>query len=145
MLARLLIVVLTLCVGGFAAAQTVGHDRYAIDMSEGDPARMRSALTIALSLAREYAVRQQHVEVKVVAHGPGLALLREDVSPALRHLKFIAQSMDTVEFAACAFTANRAARKEGEPPPILSLATRVPVGPKSIEQLAAEGWTIIRP
>jgi intracellular sulfur oxidation DsrE/DsrF family protein len=53
--------------------------------------------------------------------------------------------MPRVTFAACSNTIAGMTKKEGKPPPIVSLAEKVPAGVVDLMTLNENGWTIVRP
>ncbi|MEO1613495.1 MAG: hypothetical protein AAFU55_14255, partial [Pseudomonadota bacterium] len=87
----------------------------------------------------------ERTEIKVLAHGPGLALLREGASPVPKRLRFAAQSFPNISFHACAFTSAQVEAAEGAAPTILSLAGSVPNARDHAAELERDGWLILRP
>ena len=56
-----------------------------------------------------YAARSNEVEIRVVTHGLGLHLLRQDTSPVKERLQKMAATMDNLTFYACTNTQERIA------------------------------------
>lgn len=104
---------------------------------------MISALNFAVELSRYNRVRDTPVDIRIIAHGPGLRIFREDTSPVLSRLKFTLRSMPDISLVACAATAADFQRTEGDAPPILSQARSVPVAADTVEEMRADGWTIV--
>ena len=129
---------------GEARALTESVRRVAIVIDQADPQKMQTALSIAINRARMYAASGETADVRIVAHGDGLRLLREDTTPDLRRLKFAAQSFASISFLACLTSQRLAARSEGRAPTILSFAESVPNAVVTVETLEEEGWPIIR-
>ncbi len=55
--------------------------RVAIHVDENDPKRMSMALNNAANIFKHYNETGEAVEVRLVANGPGLHMLRADTSP----------------------------------------------------------------
>lgn len=142
---------LAACVSAFLSTTAMASEpapigaRLVLEITDADPERMMRAVNIAANLSRFQAARGRRVLIRVVAHGPGLAMLREDVSPVAQRLRFLANSMVDVSYAACSFTASRVEKTEGAPPPILGFAEQVRAGPMEVKRLEKEGWRVIRP
>ena len=134
---------LGLATGAFG--QDDGIHRLALQISDNDPQKMTTVLNVAANVSRHYQDLGEEVEIRVVAFNAGLHMLRDDTSPVLERLTSFQQSMPNVSFAACGNTIDAMAKREGAPPPISAVATRVPAGVVELITLDEAGWTVVRP
>ena len=128
-----------------AAGDEIVFHKLALQISEDDEAAMRSALDIASNVSRSYGDRAQEVEIRIVAYGPGLDMLRLDRSPVLDRLKAFEQSMPNVTFVACGNTLDTLERKHGKRPELVPYAKVVEAGVAELIELHEQGYTIIKP
>jgi uncharacterized protein len=124
----------------------VGH-RIVFQVSQNDPGRMNLTLANTANAIKYYTDKGESVQVKVVAYGPGLNMLREDTSPVKDRIKKLKASGAGAEirFSACHNTEMAMQKKEGHTIPIIPEATMVPSGVVRLTQLQEEGWSYIRP
>lgn len=115
----------------------------AVHLDEADPARMRMALNNIANLRAHYTQAGQAVAVELVANGPGLALLRADLSPLADRVAELAA--EGVRFSACANTLRGITRDEGTAPVLLPAAQVVPSGVVRLIELQRAGWAYLRP
>ena len=87
----------------------------------------------------------QKIKIRVIAHGPGLHMLRADTSPVKERLQALAAARDGISFYACGNTRDRMAKAEGKTPNILEEATVVPSGIVEIIELQRAGWLYLKP
>lgn len=134
-----------------AASPAIAGDkvhRLALQISDGDPAKMTAVLNVAGNVARLYSEMGEEVEIRIVAFNAGLNMLRTDKSPVLARLKSISESLPTVAFEACGNTRENMAKAENKKPeeiPLFDKATVVKAGVVSLIELSEKGWTIVRP
>ena len=122
-----------------------GVRKVAIHVNDNDPKRMNLALNNAANIYKYYKSKGQEIEVRVVAYGPGLHMLREDTSPVKARIAQMALAQDGLTFAACGNTHKKMTKKEGKKPPIISEAKMVPSGVVELMELQTHGWTYIKP
>lgn len=122
--------------------QRVHHIVIQIDRS--DPIAMKLALNNAVNLKEYYEGLQQKSEIELVALGPGLGMLRADLSPVQPEITKISQ-MSGIRFSACGNTMAKAAKAEGKQIPLIPEAHVVPTGVGRIVQLEERGYTYLRP
>lgn len=121
------------------------HHRLVLQITENDPAQMRSVLDVAANVSRHYSDQGQEVEIQVVAFNAGLHMLREDTSPVKERLAAFRQSMVNVEFKACGNTIDTMAKNEGKEIRLLPEVEVVGTGVAAIMELSEHGWTIVKP
>jgi len=119
--------------------------RLALQVSVDDEAVMRSALDIAANVSRFYSDRAEEVDIRIVVFGPGITMLRSEMSPVLDRLKAFDQSMPNVSFAACGNTLDSLERAEGARPVIVEYADVVEAGVAELMRLDQAGYTIVKP
>lgn len=115
-----------------------------IQIDRSDPIAMKLALNNAVNLKEYYEQLHQKGEIELVALGPGLGMLRADLSPVQPEITRISQ-MSGIRFSACANTMAKAAKAEGKKIPLLPEAQVVPTGVGRIVQLEERGYTYLRP
>lgn len=119
--------------------------RLALQVSVGDEAVMRSALDIAANVSRFFSDQAEEVDIRIVVFGPGMTMLRPEMSPVLDRLKAFDQSMPNVSFAACGNTLDSLERAEGARPEIVEYADVVEAGVAELMRLDQAGYTIVKP
>jgi intracellular sulfur oxidation DsrE/DsrF family protein len=139
-------ILLTLAAG--AALATHEDDKVhhlVIQVTENDAAVMNLALSNAVNVSQHYTEFGDEVEIEIVAYGPGLAMLRDDISPVKARLKSMADSLTNVTFTACGNTITTLEKAEGKPVPIVPQAKIVKTGVAHIMELQEKGWIYVRP
>jgi uncharacterized protein len=119
--------------------------KIALHVNFNEPANLNFVLNNAENIHEYYQGRGIKVEIRIVAHGPGLHMLRDDTSPVKDRINGLAASQDGLTFYACSNTKARMAKAEGKPPPIMEVATMVPSGQVELIELSRAGWTYIKP
>ncbi|MDG1973130.1 MAG: hypothetical protein P8I56_19495 [Paracoccaceae bacterium] len=85
---------LTISVGAKAQALF----RTVVKVDSGDPEQMRRALSLVQEAGRYHVVHKESAEIRVVAVGEGLAMLRADISPVADRVIFISRSLPIVSW-----------------------------------------------
>jgi len=135
---------LAVAIGQPALAQGKTH-HLAIHVDENDEAKMNIVLNNAGNLIKYYQEKGEAVEVEIVAHGPGLHMLREDTSPVKTRIAAMALEFGNMEFSACGNTMKGMAKKEGKPVQLISEAREVPAGVVRLMELQEQGWSYVKP
>lgn len=117
----------------------------AIHVDDNDPTRMNIVLNNAKNVTKYYRDKGDDIKIEIVAHGPGLHMLREDTSPVKTRIAAMSLEQDNLAFSACGNTMNGMAKKEGKEVQLISEAKRVPAGVVRLMELQEEGWTYVRP
>jgi uncharacterized protein len=144
-LLRALFAVFLLAPLALGSAQAGQTHHLALQISDGDAAKMNAVLNVAANVSRYYSDKGDEVEIRIVAFNAGLNMLRTDKSPVLPRLKSFKDGMPNVSFDACENTLESMTRAEGKEPPLVDNAERVPAGVVTLMELAEKGWTIVRP
>jgi intracellular sulfur oxidation DsrE/DsrF family protein len=144
-LAAGLVACLALLIGGPARAAAPEVHRLALQITDANPTSMNMVLNVAGNVMSHYQEKGEKVEIKVVAFGPGLMMLRADKSPVKERLIGFMNTHKSVEFDACNNTLQGMAKKEGKVPPLLPGVSVVPSGAVALLELNEQGWTILRP
>jgi intracellular sulfur oxidation DsrE/DsrF family protein len=121
-----------------------GEHRVVIQVTQNDPAVMNMALNNAQNLRKYYAEQGKSVRIEFVAYGPGLQMLREDISPVKDRIESFAMLAD-VTFSACGNTMSAQSRNENKDITLISNARVVPAGIARIVELQEQGWSYVRP
>lgn len=117
----------------------------AIHVDENDPVKMNIALNNAKFVTKYYREKGEDVKVEIVAHGPGLHMLREDTSPVKTRIASMSLEQGNLAFSACGNTIRGMKKKEGKDVPLISEATRVTSGVVRLMELQEAGWNYVRP
>ena len=129
-----------------AAAQDFEPDhRLVLYISDSDPAKMGSVLSVATNVTKHYGARGELIEIRIIAFNEGLHMLRTDTSPVLSRLRSFAAGVPNVAFFACGNTLDTMERTEGARPEIFEGASIVQTGVAELLRLEEEGWTLVRP
>ncbi len=110
-----------------------------------DAERYNFVLNNCENIDEYYATKGNAVEIRVVTHGPGLHILRQDTSPVKERLQKMAADMDNLSFYACTNTQERMTKAEGKKPQLIPEAVMVLAGIPEIIELQRAGWTYIKP
>lgn len=103
------VLVVTSCAAPTRAAEL---HKLALQISDGDPVRMRAVLDVAANVSRHYSGQGEDVEIVVVAFNGGIDMLLEDRSPVKERLVNFLKSMPNVSFMACGNTLETLAAKQ---------------------------------
>jgi intracellular sulfur oxidation DsrE/DsrF family protein len=119
--------------------------RIVLHVNFDDPAALNYVLNNVENIHDYYSDTGNKIEVRVIAHGPGLHMLRADTSPVLERIKALAEDRTGLSFYACANTRERMANAEGKHPEIVNEATMIPSGIVEIVELQRAGWQYLKP
>jgi intracellular sulfur oxidation DsrE/DsrF family protein len=117
--------------------------RVVIQVDQDDPKVMNLALNNAENMKKYYESKGDKIEIEFVAFGPGLAMMRSDVSPVRERLA--ALSKQGIKFSGCGNTMANQSKAEEKPITLLAEAREVPTGVARITELEEAGWTYLRP
>jgi len=117
------------------------HHRVVFQISSGEPALMNMVINNMLNMRKLYEDRGETVGIELVAFGPGLTMLRQDISPVKERLA----DLKGVTMSACENTRRGLEAVEGQPVPIIPQARPVPAGVVRLVELQEEGWSYLRP
>ena len=120
--------------------------RVAIHVDDSDPKRMNLALNNAQNVIQHYRKKGQQVEIRIVAYGPGLHMLRQDTSPVKDRIAALSLEHDgLLSFAACGNTRRKMSQAAGQSIMLVDEAEMVQSGVVELIELQAQGWAYIRP
>lgn len=119
--------------------------RTVVEVDSADPDRMLSALSIVQEAGRYHVAHRESAEIRVLAVGPGVAMLRTDVSPVADRILFITRSLPIVSWYASAEDVVAIAAATGTPPPLMPQVALVHEGASEAARLQADGWSLIKP
>jgi intracellular sulfur oxidation DsrE/DsrF family protein len=127
------------------ASQSRKPHRVVIQVTQNDPALMRTALNNAENLTSYFQKKGERVQIEIVAYGAGLHMLRSDTSPVLDRIKSFAQNNKQVTFSGCGNTLKAQSKQENKDITLVPEAHIVPAGIARITELQEQGWTYVRP
>ncbi|MGI9500537.1 MAG: DsrE family protein [Geminicoccaceae bacterium] len=129
----------------YSAADAGEVKRVAIHVDENDPKRMNMALNNAANIFRYYDEAGEAVEIRLVANGPGLHMLRADTSPVKDRIAAMSLEHDGLSFAACGNTHRMMSKQTDGEVALVSEAEMIPSGVVELIELQGDGWAYIRP
>jgi intracellular sulfur oxidation DsrE/DsrF family protein len=127
------------------AADSKTH-RIAIQVDQNDPQVMNMALNNATDVIEYYRGKSEDVDVEIVAHGPGMHMLRADTSPVqdrIKHLKELVSGK--IQFSACNNSKQGMEKTEGHAISIVPEATIVPSGVVRLMELQEQAGAMSGP
>lgn len=138
---------------GFAAlALTAGPvvaagdgPKVAIHVDDDSAAVMNMALNNAANIMAHYKSLGQTATVEIVTYGPGLAMMRADVSPVAQRIADMAMQHETMTFSACLNTVEAIKQRTQKDVPLLSEVQTVPSGAVRLMELQYQGYAYLRP
>jgi len=110
-----------------------------------DPVQLNLVLNNLENILEHYVKRENLVAIRVVCHGPGLTLLRKDISPVMERFEGMLDNSEQLAFYACSNTLGRITKAEGKTPELLEAAILVPAGLPEIIELQRQGWIYLKP
>ena len=125
-------------------AQSAGP-KVAIHVDEDNPATMNMALNNAVNIIKHYQGLGQTATVEIVTYGPGLAMLRSDVSPVSSRISDLSMQHETLRFSACLNTVESIRQRTQKDVPLLEEAEVVPSGAVRLMELQYDGYAYLRP
>ncbi|MGH7003939.1 MAG: hypothetical protein ACREIP_08330 [Alphaproteobacteria bacterium] len=125
-------------------AQTKTH-KVAIHVDESDQARMELVLNNVRNIKQYYAAKGEKVSIEVVTYGPGLAMLRADISPVKVRIAAMSLEHPDLTFSACENTRAGMSKREGKEIGLIKEAKSVPSGVIRLIELQEQGWSYLRP
>ncbi len=136
---------ITLVVPALPAAADSDVRKVAIHVDENDKFKMNLALNNAENVTKYYKSQGKEVQIRIVAYGPGLHMMRSDTSPVKARIEKMALELDNIAFAACGVTKGKMEKKAGKAVPIMTEAKMVPSGVVELIELQGQGWAYVRP
>jgi intracellular sulfur oxidation DsrE/DsrF family protein len=129
----------------FAAEGRAHHVAFHVD--QNDPDVMNQTLNNATNVIEYYRGKNEDVNVDIVAYGPGLNMLRADISPVQDRIKHLKDMMlpGKIQFSACNVTKTNMEKREGHAISVVPEATVVGSGVVHLMELQEQGWSYIRP
>jgi len=129
---------------GMALAAGEGP-KVAIHVDQDDPATMNMALNNAVNIIKHYQSLGQTATVEIVTYGPGLTMLRKDLSPVASRIVDLSLQHETIRFSACLNTVESIRQRTQKDVPLLDEAETVPSGAVRLMELQYEGYAYLRP
>jgi len=121
-------------------ANAGGKHKVVIQVSTDDARTQKIALNNAVNIQKFYGM--DHVDVEIVAYGPGLGLMTVKSKLADR-VKSLA--MQNISFSACQNTMKKIQKKKGKLPKLTEGVSVTPSGTIRIMELQEQGYSYIRP
>jgi intracellular sulfur oxidation DsrE/DsrF family protein len=135
----------TLAAASAASKKNKKTHRVAVHVNSKDPASMTLILNNVQNMYDYFTAQGEALEVRIVAHGPGLHMFRDDTSPVKERLASMKSKSSSLSLAACGNTKRNMEKDEGQQLSLLSLAEVVPSGVVELVLLEEQGWSYLRP
>lgn len=119
--------------------------RTVVEVDSADPGQMLSALNVVQETGRYHVAHRESAEIKVIAVGEGVAMLRADTSPVADRVSFIMRSLPIVSWYVSAEDVAAITAATGSPPPLIPEVMLIQQGGAEVARLQAEGWSLIQP
>lgn len=129
---------------GAGLAET-GGPKVAIHVDEDNPATMNMALNNAVNIIRHYQGLGQTATVEIVTYGPGITMLRSDLSPVASRVADLALQHETLRFSVCLNTVQSVRQRTQSDVPLMDEAHEVPSGAVRLMELQYDGYAYLRP
>lgn len=117
-------------------------DKLMLHVRESDPKQFAAALSYTENFLQMH--KSGGLRVEVIAHGGGLDMMRDEVSPLKAQILTMMEKHDNVHFIACADTIRILRSQGAEPGIIKGISTNVPAFDHIIERLQSGDWKYIR-
>ena len=140
-----LILIMAFMSYGQAVASDGSHHHLVIHVSDNDKGKMNLSMNNAANVTKYYQKKGQSVKIEIVTYGPGLMMLRPDMSPVKDRIKSFAASFDNISFAACSNTIKKMSKNAGSPISVYDFAKKVDSGGVQIMKRQDQGWHYLRP
>ncbi len=127
------------------AADSGKTHHISIQVDGPDTGVMNMVLNNILNIYSYYHARNEVVDIELVAFGPGLAMLRDDISPVKDRIKTMKAEHPGLVLSACENSRRAMSQAEGKEVAILPEAMAVPAGVVRLSELQEQGWTYLRP
>lgn len=128
-----------------ADAQEAKMHRVVIQVTEDDMGVMNRALGNAMNAQEYYSAKGEELTVEIVTYGPGITMLRDDISPVKDRIAEAKMSVPNLTLSMCNNSKMNAERREGKEIPVVSAAQVVPAGIVRVMELQEEGYTYAKP
>jgi intracellular sulfur oxidation DsrE/DsrF family protein len=125
--------------------RTEVQHRIVFQVDQNDPAIMNLLINNAENLSKYYQSKGEPAEMEFVAFGPGLAMVRSDISPVKDRLAALTSSTKNLVVSGCGNTMSNQSQQENKEITLLPEARIVPTGIGRIVELQEQGWTYVRP
>ena len=76
----------------------MGPAKVALHVNFNDPERLNYVLNNAKNIYQYYHQKGTKIEIRIIAHGPGLHMFRDDTSPVKERVSNLAASQDGLSF-----------------------------------------------
>lgn len=119
--------------------------RIVMHVNFADAEQLNYVLNNVENIHDYYSEKPGGLEIRIVCHGPGLHMLRDDTSPVKERLVRILGGIKALRVFACSNTIERMAKAEGKTPRVIDAANLVEAGLPEIIELQQAGWTYLKP
>jgi hypothetical protein len=116
------------------------HHRLVIQINKNDAEMQDHILSNIVNLQKHYGM--DHIDIEVVAYGPGIWLLTDKSQHAARVKSLMLQN---VVFTACSNTLDAIEAKDGKRPNLLPDVEQAQAGIARIMERQEQGWSYLSP
>lgn len=126
-------------------AQSVTAHKLVIQVTENDEGAMTRALGNAENAYEIYSARGETLDVEIVTYGPGITMLRDDLSPVKERITEVSMSVPGLTLSMCNNSKQGAERREGREIPVIEGVQIVPAGIVRVMELQEQGYVYAKP
>jgi uncharacterized protein len=119
--------------------------RMVVQVSRDDLEGMNLALNNIFAGKAQYDSRGEEFQVELVAFGPGITMLRGDMSPVKDRIEEVRKAVASLTLSMCGNAKAAAETREGHTVTPLPGVGVVPSGVVRVMELQEQGWTYVRP
>lgn len=130
---------------GAVAHERTSASQVVIQVDENDPETMSMALNNVRNIYNYYDSQGTDVTIEVVTYGPGVTMLRNDISPMKEKIAELTRDFPDLTLSACANTIKGIEATNAKKVELVPGARIVPSGAVRLLELQGEGYAYLRP
>jgi intracellular sulfur oxidation DsrE/DsrF family protein len=128
-----------------SVAQGTTAHRVVIQVTDDDEGTMNRALGNARNAQEYYSERGESLTVEIVTYGPGITMLRDDISPVKDAIQETREQVPGLVLSMCNNSKMGAERREGITITPVEGSQIVPAGIVRVMELQEEGYVYAKP
>lgn len=126
-------------------AQETRTHKVVIQVTDDDEGTMNRALGNARNAKEYYSERGENLEVEIVTYGPGITMLRDDISPVKENIQRTLAEVPGLTLSMCNNSKMGAERREGITITPVEGSQIVPAGIVRVMELQEDGYVYAKP
>ena len=129
---------------GVTAAHNAKHWRLMLHVSTDNPNRLKLVLDEAESLLKEYAASSRQLELEILTHKKGLALVTNNGKDYSQRLEKLKQQYANLSVLVCGQTLKRVQREQGHKIDLIPGANVVKSAINQVVKRQRDGWSYVK-